>query len=163
MLAIKDYDIKLAFATMLNKLIYCHKLILKPYLFSMRENTNDKTLLRIQHLEALLEQNTEQRETLYKLMGQGYIDQVLYIQENNELLSQADNFRSKIEALNYSMTDDSSRVYETERLIHFCECGEMLQEYNEELFELFVDHIEVYDRYTIGFVLRCGLNFKEKI
>lgn len=148
---------------MLNKLIYCHKLILKPYLFSMRKNTNDKTLLRIQHLETMLEQNTEQRETLYKLMGQGYIDQVLYIQENNELLSQADNFKSEIEALNYSMTDDSARVYETERLIHFCECGEMLQEYNEELFELFVDHIEVFDHNLIGFVLRCGLTFKEKI
>ena len=163
MLAIRDYDIKLAFATMLNKLIYCHKLILKPYLLSMRENTNDKILLRIQHLETMLEQNTEQRETLYKLMGQGYIDQVLYIQENNELLSQADNFKSEIEALNYSMTDDSARVYETERLIHFCECGEMLQEYNEELFELFIDHIEVFDRNLIGFVLRCGLTFKEKI
>ena len=114
-------------------------------------------------LEALLEQNAEQRETLHKLMAQGYIDQILFTQENNVLLTQANDFRSDIEALNRSVTGDTSKVYETERLIHFCERSEMLLEYSEDLFELFVDHIEVYSRQSIGFVLHCGLTFKERI
>ena len=163
MLYLKDDDIKLAFATMINKLIYCHKLVLKPYLESLQANTSDKALLRIQQLETLLEQNAEQRETLHKLMAQGYIDQILFTQENNVLLTQANDFRSDIEALNRSVTGDTSKVHETERLIRFCERGEMLQEYNEELFELFVDHIEVYSRQSIGFVLHCGITFKERI
>lgn len=163
MLYLRDDDIKLAFATMINKLSYCHKLVLKPYLESLQANTSDKALLRIQQLETLLEQNAEQRETLHKLMAQGYIDQILFTQENNALLTQANDFRSDIEALNRSQTLDTTKVYETERLIHFCERGEMLQEYNEELFELFVDHIEVYSRQSIGFVLHCGLTFKERI
>lgn len=163
MLYLKDDDIKLAFATMINKLIYCHKLVLKPYLESLQANTSDKALLRIQQLETLLEQNAEQRETLHKLMAQGYIDQILFTQENNTLLTQANDFRSDIEALNRSVTGDTSKVYETERLIHFCERGEMLLEYSEDLFELFVDHIEVYSRQSIGFVLHCGLTFKERI
>lgn len=163
MLYLKDDDIKLAFATMINKLIYCHKLVLKPYLESLQANTSDKALLRIQQLETLLEQNAEQRETLHKLMAQGYIDQILFTKENNALLTQANDFRSDIEALNRSVTGDTSKVYETERLIHFCERGEMLLEYSEDLFELFVDHIEVYSRQSIGFVLHCGLTFKERI
>lgn len=163
MLYLKDDDIKLAFATMINKLIYCHKLVLKPYLESLQANTSDKALLRIQQLETLLEQNAEQRETLHKLMAQGYIDQILFTQENNALLTQANDFRSDIEALNRSVTGDTSKVYETERLIHFCERGEMLLEYSEDLFELFVDHIEVYSRQSIGFILHCGLTFKERI
>lgn len=163
MLYLRDDDIKLAFATIMNKLIYCHKLVLKPYLESLQANTNDEAFLRIQQLEILLEQNAEQRETLHKLMAQGYIDQILYTQENNALLTQANDFRSDIEALNRSVTDDTSKVYETERLIHFCERGEMLPEYSEDLFELFVDHIEVYSRQSIGFVLHCGLTFKERI
>ena len=153
----------MAFATMINKLIYCHKLVLKPYLESLQVNTSDETLLRIQHLETLLEQNAEQRETLYKLMGQGYIDQILFTQENNALLTQANEFRSDIEALNRSMTGDTTKVYETERLMHYCERGKLLLEYSEDLFELFVDHIEVYSRQSIGFVLHCGLTFKERI
>lgn len=163
MLYSRDDDIKLAFATMINKLIYCHKLILKPYLESLQANTSDEALLRIQQLETLLEQNAEQRKTLHKLMAQGYIDQILFTQENNALLTQANNFRSDIEALNRSVTGDTSKVSETERLIHFCERGEMLLDYNEDLFELFVDHIEVYSRQSIGFVLHCGLTFKERI
>lgn len=59
--------------------------------------------------------------------------------------------------------DEHTKVYETERLIHFCERGEMSQEYNEDLFELFVDHIYVYSRQEVGFVLHCGLTFKERI
>lgn len=163
MLYLKDDDIKLAFATMINKLIYCHKLVLKPYLESLQANASDKALLRIQQLETLLEQNAEQRETLHKLMAQGYIDQILFTQENNVLLTQANDFRSDIEALNRSVTGDTSKVYETERLIHFCERSEMLLEYSEDLFELFVDHIEIYSRQSIGFVLHCGLTFKERI
>ena len=81
MLFIKDADIKLAFATMLNKLIYGYRFVLNPYLKALQENTGDDVLLKIQHLEALLEQNAEQRETLHKLMRQGYIDQVLFTQE----------------------------------------------------------------------------------
>ncbi len=163
MLYLRDDDIKMAFATMINKLIYCHKLVLKPYLESLQVNTSDETLLRIQHLETLLEQNAEQRETLYKLMGQGYIDQILFTQENNALLTQENEFRSDIEALNRSMTGDTTKVYETERLMHYCERGKLLLEYSEDLFELFVDHIEVYSRQSIGFVLHCGLTFKERI
>ena len=148
---------------MINKLVYCHKLVLKPYLKALQENTGDASLLRIQQLEILLEQNTEQRETLHKLMGQGYIDQILFTQENNVLLSQANDYRNEIEALNRSQTLDTTKVYETERLLHFCERGEMQPEYSEELFELFVDHIEVYNRQKIGFALHCGLILKEMI
>lgn len=163
MLYLRDDDLKLAFATMLNKLIYCYKPVLKPYLVALQNNTTDEALLRIQRLETLLEQNAEQRETLHKLMAQGYIDQILFTQENNALLSQADDFRSDIDALNNSVTGDTTKVYETERLLHFCERGEMLNEYSENLFELFVDRIYVYSRHEVGFIMKCGLTFKEMI
>ncbi len=100
MLYIRDDDLKLAFTTMINKLVYSHKLVLKPYLKALQENTGDASLLNIQQLEILLEQNTEQRKTLHKLMGQSYIDQILYTQENNALLSQAGEYRNQIEFLN---------------------------------------------------------------
>lgn len=77
MLFIRDDDLKIAFVTMLNKLIYDHKLVLRPYLKALQDTSGDEGLQRIQHLEQMLEQNTEQRETLTKLMAQGYIDQIL--------------------------------------------------------------------------------------
>ena len=70
---IRDDDIKSAFVTMLNKLIYGHRLILAPYLKALENSSGDEAIQRIQHLELLLAQNSEQRETLTKLMAQGYI------------------------------------------------------------------------------------------
>jgi hypothetical protein len=163
MLYIKDEDLKIAFVTVLNKLIYSHKLILKPYVAALQNNSGDENLMRIQHLERLLEQNTEQRETLTRLMAQGYIDHILYNSETNALLAQANTYREDIDIINSAMTGDSSRAFEAERLLHFAERGSMLEEYDEELFVRFVDHIHVYSRQEVGFVMRCGLTFKEMI
>ena len=60
-----------------------------------------------------------------KLMIQGYIDQILFTQENNFLLSEAGEYRNQIELLNRSQTLDATKVYETERLLHFCERGKI--------------------------------------
>lgn len=163
MLFIRDDDLKWAFTTMINKVIYSHKLVLKPYIETIKNNSGDENLLRIQHLESLLAQNMEQRETLTRLLAQGYIDQVLFNSENNALLSQADEFRSDIEVLNSSITGDSAKVNEAEQLFKFVERSEMLTKYEDVLFKRFVDHIKVYSRHKIGFVLKCGLTFKEMI
>ncbi len=163
MMFIKDEDLKTAFVTVLNKLIYSHKLVLKPYVAALQNNSGDEGIMRVQHLERLLEQNTEQRETLTKLMAQGYIDQVLYNSEINALLAQANTYREDIEIINATLTGDSSKTFEAERLLHFAERGFMLKDYNEELFERFVDHIQVYSRKEVGFIMKCGLTFKEMI
>lgn len=109
------------------------------------------------------EQNTEQRETLTKLMAQGYIDQILFNQENNALLAQADGFRADIDAINSSMTGDTSKVLETEKLLHFTERGSMLAEFDDLLFTKFVDCVRVDSRQQISFVLKCRLTLSERI
>lgn len=163
MLFVRDDNLKLAFVTLLNKLVYGHKFILKPYLRALQENSGDDSILRIQHLEGLLAQNTEQRETLTKLMAQGYIDQILYNSESNALLAQADSFREEIEALSGDRNGDASKVAETEQLLHFAEHGSMMTEFDELLFTKFVDHIRVDARNQVSFILKCGLTLTERI
>ena len=161
--SVRDEDIKLAFTTMLNKLIYGNRLILKPYLKALKSTSQDDSQLRIQYLQGLIAQNTEQRETLTRLMAQGYIDQVLYSRENNGLLAQCEEFRSEIETLKKSQTTDAVQTAETEKLLKFVEKAEMQEEGNSELFRKFVDSITVYSRNEIGFVLKCGLTLRERI
>lgn len=117
----------------MNKLIYGHRLVLAPYLKALENSSGDKAVQRIQHLELLLAQNSEQRETLTKLMAQGYIDQILYNQETNALLLQAETYRSDIEVITICMTGDSVKVTETNLLLHFISHTEMLTAYSEEL------------------------------
>lgn len=150
---VRDDDIKAAFVTMLNKLIYGHRLILAPYLKALENSSGDEAIQRIQHLELLLDQNSEQRETLTKLMAQGYINQILYNQETNALLLQAETYRSDIEAISICMTGDSAKVTETNLLLHFVSHADMLTNYSEELFESYADHIEINTMDAKGEVL----------
>ena len=108
-------------------------------------------------------QNTEQRERLTRLMAQGYIDHVLYNRENNGLLAQCEELRSKMETLKKSQTTDAVKTAETEKLLKFVEKAVMQTEWNEELFTQFVEKVMVYSRNEIGFVLKCGLALRERI
>ena len=160
---VRDDEIKAAFITMLNKLIYGYRLILTPYLKVLENSSGDEAIQRIQHLEQLIAQNSEQREALTKLMAQGYIDQVLYNRENNGLLAQCEELRSEMSTLKKSQTTDAVKTAETEKLLKFVEKAEMQTEWNEELFTRFVEKIMVYSRNEIGFVLKCGLTLRERI
>lgn len=162
MLFVKDEALKLAFITMMNKLIFSHRLILKPYLEAIKNVSTDDSLRRIQQIQTLLAQNTEKRETLTKLMTQGIIDPVLYSQETNELLSQADSFRDEIDVLKNTVSGDVTKVTEATALMHFAEKSAMLHEFDDALFERFVKRIIVHSRDDIRFELKCGLTLRER-
>ena len=162
MLFVRDDALKQSFTTMLNKLIFSYRQILKPYLESLKTSSSDDSLHRIQQIQTLLAQNTEKRETLTMLMTQGIIDPVLYSQETNELLSQADSFRDEIEALKNEVSGDVNKVTETTALIHFAEKSAMLQEFDKDLFDRYVKRIIVHSRNDIRFELKCGLTLRER-
>lgn len=96
-------------------------------------------------------------------MAQGYIDQILYNQETNALLLQAEAYRSDIETITIYMTGDSAKVTETNLLLYFVSHVDMLTNYSEKLFESYADHIEISGRNEIRFVMKCGLTFTERI
>ncbi len=65
---------------------------------------------RIQQIQTLLLENAEQRKTLTKLMAQGYIDQILYNEENNMLLSQANRYHQEMYTLNKAIGGDGATL-----------------------------------------------------
>ncbi len=160
---IRDDDIKLAFVTMMNKLVFGHKLILKPYLLTLRSSSTDSSIQRIQQLRLLIEQNTGQQETLTRLMANGFIDRALFGRELNAIMAQTDEYRAEIDTLSSSVTGDGAKLKETERLIKLVERGRMFTEFDADLFSKLVDRIWAFSRNEIGFVLKCGLTLRERI
>lgn len=160
---IRDDDLKLAFTTMMNKLVFSSKVILKPYVEGIRDGSSDDSFHRIQELTTQLAKNTEQRKELQKLTAQGFIDKILFNTETNKLLSQADEYRKEIEALNNSVSSDVSKVTAATDLLHFAEKGEMLGAYDGELFEKYVRRIIIKSRTEFVFELKCGLALTERI
>ena len=163
MLYVRDDDLQRAFTTMINKLIFAHDQILIPLDKELKLSSKDDNLEHISELHKLLLQNTEQRETLKKLMVQGYIDKVLFMKENNDLLTQADAYRTEILQHEKRMDGTSSRITEVTSLLEFAKRAPMLTSFDEELFKTHIDCIIVHSRKIVEFKLKCGLNLKERI
>ena len=163
MLFIRDDALKRAFVTMLNKLIFSHAIILKPYVKAITESPSDDSLKRIQELHTLLAQNTEKREILTKLLSQGIIDSIIYNKETNDLLFQSDNYRAEIESLKHTVSDSIRLVTETAILLRFAEKATIVTTFDEKLFQKFVDRIIVHSRNKVCFELKCGLTLTERM
>ena len=160
---IRDDAIKAALVTMFNKLIFSRKHLLKPLLQSIRESSGDENVRRMQELQQLLEGITGKKNTLRQLRAQEIVDTVMYNQALNRLNKASNAYRSELQALSQYTSSDAAEITALEKLIRFTESSPYLQEYSDDLFLEYVDHIVVYDRNHIGFSLKCGLLLKEVI
>ena len=141
MLYISDEGIKLAFLTMMNKLVYGHNTILKPLLRTLRGMDDKDRLLRIQELEIRIEANADRKQILTNLMATGVLEPAVFNRENNALIAEEQQLN----------------------LMAFTSKGEMLTAFEDEKFLAFVESITVETRQQIVFHLKSGLNLKERL
>lgn len=161
MLYIREDKIKNSFLTMMNKLIFSHSFILKPLAESLKSLKCQNTTERLQDIQYELMKNTEQRNTLTQLMTKGYIDKSIYNAEHSKLLAFSDSLRREADIINQSIVGDNSRVTEIKKLLKFCEKSDMLQNFDEDIFNNFIKNIIVHSRESFEFVFHCGLRLKE--
>ena len=85
---IKDEDIKAAFVTMLNKLVFSCDVLLKPFMQGLRNIDEKAYLKKITEIEERIEKNENQRNVLMELMSKGLLNPGLFTKQNTELLSE---------------------------------------------------------------------------
>lgn len=158
---IREDNLERAFITMMNKLIFGRKFILKPLLKGLRDMRKADSISRISELEKLIGKNTEQKEMLIKLMAKGYLEPVLFNKENNELEMEAESYRDEIESLNFTMNSEISKTHEVRGLLKFTNKAQMLTTFDGEIFESFVNQVFVYSREEFGFQMKCGITLRE--
>lgn len=154
---VRDDMLKAALITMLNKLIFSRKLLLKPLYDSIRADSTDESIQRMQELQKLLEKNTEKKNTLRQLRAQEIIDNVMYNQELNLLRKSADEYKNELAILSCYTSAEAHEITELEKLLRFAETATVIKDFSDDLFITFVDHIIVYGREYIEFKLKCGL------
>ena len=162
-LYITDAGIKLAFLTMMNKLVYGHQTVLKPLLRTLRGMNDKECLLRIQELEICIESNTDRKQILTNLMATGVLEPTVFNQENAVLLMEEQKLRAEKEKLMNYVGSDKTRIKELQKLIAFTAKGKMLTEFEDDTFLAFVDNIIVESRARIVFHLKCGLKLTERL
>jgi len=160
---IRDEDIKTAFVTMMNKLIFGHKFILRPLLNGLRSQNNAESFRRIEELETKIENNMEQSQMLTGLMAKGYLEPALFNKEKNSLEAERESLFAEKEQFTDSVNGNFTKVEEVDRLLKFTTKSKMLTAYEDELFENYVEKIIVFSREVVGFVLKCGITLKERL
>ena len=151
MLYISDDGIKLAFLTMMNKLVYGHQAVLKPL------------LIRIQELEICIEGNTDRKQILTSLMATGVLEPTVFNKENTVLVIEEQKLRAEKEKLMNYVGGDKTRMKELQKLMSFTSKDRMLTEFEDDTFLAFVESITVESRAKIIFHLKCGLNLAERM
>ena len=159
---IPESDFEYAFVSIMNKLIFGHREVIKPLLTSLRDMNSDATLASIRSMDEKLEENAEQRKVLVGLMTKGYLERPVYTKSNNELLQEAERLQYRKTSLLRFLSSDKQHVNEVSDLLLYTSKADMLTAFDAVLFERFVDRIIVYSRTEIGFELKCGLIFKER-
>ncbi len=114
---VREDVLKAAFVTMLNKLIFSRKHILKPLLEQLKTNSNDENVRRMQELQKQLESHAEKKNTLHRLYAQKVVDPVLFRQEMNALQKQAESCRMEIAQLEQETHGETEIIAELKLLL----------------------------------------------
>ena len=152
-----------AFTTMLNKLIFARAKVLLSYANSLKNAERTEYLDELNATEEALEQNRKKRQQVTQLFTRGFLDPAIYAQQNDELRKQSEQLTAQKDAITARVSGGDKQKKALEDILHFTAGAEMLTAFDEALFTRFVHNIIVYSRTEIGFALKCGLTFRERI
>ena len=162
---IVESDIYSAFIRLHNKLLNNYKQILLPLKIALQDlklrKFSGKTQVMDIHKEVA--KLREQTHVLARLKIKGFLDEVKYIEQINELNVKISKLQSELKKFTRS-DDEDEALDQIEILTDFFEKREKpMTEFEEPVFEGIVDKIVVIDQHELEFHLIGGLKFKEKV
>ena len=160
---IRDDSIKAAFLTMINKLIFSRKVLLKPYFESLSLSGNGESADLIKNIREKQTEIYMKTDSLRKLRAHNIIDSVVFTREITALENEMSSLKIQEERLSNVQTHDAVVLRETEKILKFTEHSIMHECFDDEIYSRFIDYSTVQDRHTIIFHLKCGLNLKEEL
>lgn len=160
---IKEESIKAAFVTMMNKLVFARAEVLVPYR-SMLVSIKDKDVSeRIEAIEEIIEWNKSRQQQILEFFTKSLIEPSVYATEEAMLKKEVEVLETEKDGLIRNIVGNQNVLKESEKLLEFTSSSKSFEEFDEEAFESFVDHIVAFSRTEIGFVMKCGPTFRERI
>ncbi len=160
---ITDDDVKTAFVTMINKLIFSQQVLLKPLLKNVESLSHEGISEELKAVEIEICQLNERKQVLANLGVSGLLEPPILQKENNAIIAESEKLQTKKNSLLSAASVDNEKIEALKYLIRFVQSGTMLTDYDKDLFEKVVEKITVISRKEIEFKLFCGLNLKERL
>lgn len=118
---------------------------------------------RLLHIGTKIEDNAERLRVLVNLMTKGYLEPVLFNSQKNELLVEADKLKEQKDSHHRSINGGVNKVAELHQLVKYVSKSDTILEFDEDLFEQFVNRVIAFSPTEIGFQLKCGITLKERM
>lgn len=163
MKSIHEEAIKAAFVTMMNKLIFARDKVLVPLAKGLNAVGNEDYILRLSEIESRLEDLSERRDKLMSFYSAGLLSPGAFANEIASVEYEEQECSNEIRELEVRMNAARGNNRDIEELLKFTKESEMLTEFDDELFTKFVERIMIYKRTEVGFELKCGPIFRERI
>lgn len=161
--AVSEASLKAAFCNMINKLVYSKKFLLQPLLEGLKEEANVNSDGQLISLTKQIKANDHKAETLTELMHAGLLDKAIYVNQTARLEQDTYQCQEKIKQLNGQNTDSANDFEDVRTLLRWCHQGKQLTEFDEGVFQEFVQQIVVNSSNKATFILKCGLKLPEKL
>ena len=163
MMSIPEEPVKAAFITMMNKLTYGRSRILLPLSEKLRISQNGGSSDRLLEIDDLLEKNAERKLRITQFYSKGLLDPAVYAEEVDALAEEAQKLVNEKDKLIATASGSKEQQEALSELLRFTAQGITMTEFDETLFTKHVDHIVVFERTEIGFAMKCGPVFRERI
>lgn len=163
MKTIPEDSVKSAFATMMNKLSFAREVILIPFEWMMKKGNPQEKLERLDELEILLEKNEKRRNRVLVFLIKGLIDPVVYSEETMKLEQEREDFLNKQALIRENLNGGDKRQKALENILSYTSSKRSITKFDDDLFTEHIDRIIVYSRTEIGFVMKFGPIFRERI
>ena len=96
-------------------------------------------------------------------MASGLLEPALFNSENNRLVQEEHRLQNEKSNVMNSVSGDRTKVDALKKLIKAVSGGRTFTEYDDDVFLAHVESIIVVSRDEIIFVMKCGLNLKERL
>ena len=98
-----------------------------------------------------------------QFFAKGLLDPAVYTEENAALNEEDVRLKAEKESLTTQVSGSHDQQEALLKLLKYTARGLTITEFDPELFTEHVDHIVIYERTEIGFAMKCGPIFRERI
>lgn len=160
---IREESIQKAFVLMMNKLRFGYKSVLKPLQLGLKAMSGESRITAIADLNERIGKNADRKRVITGLVGKGFLDAALFIKELSDIAAEAEMLKQEKKRLESSVTENHEQLAELDALIHYISKKPKIMEFEDAIFEQFIENIIIYSRDEIGLHMKCGITLRERM
>lgn len=124
----------------------------------------DKEIIdRLAEINTELDAVAERRQAADKFFAKGLLDAAVYREELDELARKEKELHTVRAGIEGDPNLDSDRQRALNELLRYTAKAELLTAFSDEVFTKHVDRVIIFSRKEVGFAMKCGPVFQERI